>query len=808
MSMARKSKNKGPSRKGSSAKPSETVSDAPLPLTKRHDEEDQASTLDDDVQKSTGNDLAPDRDRSHSPVNGAETPSQVDGEDVQGVVGTDEPDQEVSSSTNIGHKHPSSESLDLADGGFGERDPIAADLSNGASEEEGAAIFQSLPSGQSERDYDAVELDGNNAARHQPDDELDKASLSNAALETNRSTSPQSDPEHQNPEALHPTPPHPQGDVSEIDSRPEQPSPQYNDPATFAPDGDLSIALGADADEQTHPQSPESVSHAPSSSFIGPPSPEESGDIGKYAEPTVSIADPTIEDNEAGIGNVRADGHLSEGLQDDVIAVESGEPTAPDAGGAELSSSNRSQEVSSEPDQSDTNTVKSASSPSADVIPPSSSTEPSEQAPNGSVQDTHPADAPQDADLKSIGPPPAAPSQSVAAGPSLFSQVISQTRPTHLPPKSREEDQAHMESWKRLMEESKAAEARKAQRAEQRRREREERLEKSLPAWAAVVDEMIRDKAGAIDWRQRCEREERLRLLWEDGVPSHLRGRVWAVTIGNGLAMPKDTFKHYLARAKRAIAENRFPSEAADAINHDRTSALPITKLFVEGSPLADDLGDLLLAWVVSRSEEGLIYHSAVAPLAAMLLVNMDTSTAFIALRNLLERPLLRAFFRDEKGDIEAYYRVLEGLCSEAYPKVFSNCYQLGVRLPESYFTSLFLHQLSLESCAHVWDMLMLDDDGYVFRVILAIIGVLEPRLYFPDRQEIASIFEGHNPATMAIVERERERAKQKGLSYVSETDGVLTDLGVNDSSIFDVLHHDQWKEGRYQRLLERELPD
>lgn len=44
--------------------------------------------------------------------------------------------------------------------------------------------------------------------------------------------------------------------------------------------------------------------------------------------------------------------------------------------------------------------------------------------------------------------------------------------------------------------------------------------------------------------------------------------------------------------------------------------------------------------------------------LAGMLLMNMNIAVAFICLRNLLERPCLRAFYCSLSDEIEAYYRV------------------------------------------------------------------------------------------------------------------------------------------------------
>jgi hypothetical protein len=81
-------------------------------------------------------------------------------------------------------------------------------------------------------------------------------------------------------------------------------------------------------------------------------------------------------------------------------------------------------------------------------------------------------------------------------------------------------------------------------------------------------------------------------------------------------------------------------------------------------------------------------------------------------------------------------------------------------------------------------------------------------RLYFPDRDEIASILEGRNHATQAIVDREKERAKLRGETYLDELDGKLSVFGLNEQALFDWLADDGWKEARFERLVTREMPD
>ena len=86
-------------------------------------------------------------------------------------------------------------------------------------------------------------------------------------------------------------------------------------------------------------------------------------------------------------------------------------------------------------------------------------------------------------------------------------------------------------------------------------------------------------------------------------------------------------------------------------IEEDMSTTLPTLNIFYkEGGPLYGDLKDMLCAWVVSRSDEGLEYAFGAARIAAMLLINMPSQQGFIVMRNLLERHCLRSFFGGERA--------------------------------------------------------------------------------------------------------------------------------------------------------------
>lgn len=72
----------------------------------------------------------------------------------------------------------------------------------------------------------------------------------------------------------------------------------------------------------------------------------------------------------------------------------------------------------------------------------------------------------------------------------------------------------------------------------------------------------------------------------------------------------QDAYKSYLVRAKKATAENRFPSDILQRIDDELDGTFPPLGLFQRGRPMRDDLREFLLAWVVYRSDEGLGYVS------------------------------------------------------------------------------------------------------------------------------------------------------------------------------------------------------
>lgn len=110
--------------------------------------------------------------------------------------------------------------------------------------------------------------------------------------------------------------------------------------------------------------------------------------------------------------------------------------------------------------------------------------------------------------------------------------------------------------------------------------------------------------------------------------------------------MSEDNYRACLARASRALTSGKFPTTTLHLIDEDIRTTLPSLHIFTPSSgPLYQDLKDMLCAWMVTRSDEGLGYVTGASKIAAMFLLNMHPPNAFVAMRNLLERHCLRSFY-------------------------------------------------------------------------------------------------------------------------------------------------------------------
>ncbi|BGP23514.1 TBC1 domain family member 14 [Rhodotorula toruloides] len=393
----------------------------------------------------------------------------------------------------------------------------------------------------------------------------------------------------------------------------------------------------------------------------------------------------------------------------------------------------------------------------------------------------------------------------------VMQKVVSMTRQRTLPPKSKEEEEKHLEQLAEMLAASREAEKRRRSEAEARSALRSTALATVFPVW---------EKSILPNWRIVLHDDahgRRLRALWWDGtMPVRWRGRLWAMCIGNGLAVGKNE----LSKASERVGALREAGEFAEVereAKEDVERVLPALKLFQEGRVMHEDLMEVLLAWTVHEKVTPR-YARGLAFTAALLILNMSPAEAFVCLVNLVQKSFLRSFYSSDPDEVEAYYRVFDTLLADYMPRVYANFSAQVVR-PSLYLfpwlSTLYTAFLPLDLATRIFDVFLLEGDSFVFRVAIVLLQILEPRLFNPNLDELSAVFEGTDRGAVGVVKREKGLLTANGGS-IEERDGgirvevedVYSEMGATEDRVFELLRELDWKEETFARLVERELPE
>ena len=158
--------------------------------------------------------------------------------------------------------------------------------------------------------------------------------------------------------------------------------------------------------------------------------------------------------------------------------------------------------------------------------------------------------------------------------------------------------------------------------------------------------------------------------------------------------------------------------------------------------------------------------------IAALLALTMPTTSAtFLALANLLNRPLPLAFLIGDQVAIQKSYSLTLAILAQKLPRLHSHLFTclsprahsvanesssssetipptpkgLGLApalVLEPMFRTLFLAPgsgLGVEKAVRVWDVMMLDGDQAIIRVAVAVLAGLESRLY-GNKEEVLRV--------------------------------------------------------------------
>lgn len=95
--------------------------------------------------------------------------------------------------------------------------------------------------------------------------------------------------------------------------------------------------------------------------------------------------------------------------------------------------------------------------------------------------------------------------------------------------------------------------------------------------------------------------------------------------------------------------------------------------------------------------------------------------------------------------------------------------------------------------------------DAILFRIALAMVSLLEPRLYVRDTEELQSVLHGTNKGAIRVWRRD-----VYGISDDTSPpqDQIYAQYQMSEKAVFEQLHAQEgwWKDLTLRRLLDREL--
>lgn len=247
-----------------------------------------------------------------------------------------------------------------------------------------------------------------------------------------------------------------------------------------------------------------------------------------------------------------------------------------------------------------------------------------------------------------------------------------------------------------------------------------------------------------------------IKKFFYEGLPISMRGKIWLLCLGNNFSI---TPEYYEIEVKKAIDililtnENQINSNNEEEIklyysfikkinkeNSIKYIDLDITRtfsylgIFKEGSPMSEDLREILRAFVISRPDIG--YIQGLSYIAGLLLIYMSKFQAFVSLLNLVLHSSILSFYRFDEYQIRNRLQIFKQIFYINLPNLCDHFESINL-LPEHYiiewFMTLFSKNLNIDLTSRVWDIYMIDGTKVIYQVSIVILSFFENKFLEED---------------------------------------------------------------------------
>ncbi|PAV73814.1 hypothetical protein WR25_05121 [Diploscapter pachys] len=316
--------------------------------------------------------------------------------------------------------------------------------------------------------------------------------------------------------------------------------------------------------------------------------------------------------------------------------------------------------------------------------------------------------------------------------------LILEGRPSNLPAKSEEEAEKHRKLYQDLLEQNKRKEE-KLLKEKKQASIAQKRLEEQAAAACRSWTEQILPKWDKMKDSKRCHE------LWWQGLPPKVRGKVWPLAIGNELGITEEIYKLHLNQAITHLAEDELQKGAPISTLHryinmitlDASRTFPKMGIFQKGGPYYEHLLRLLGAYVCYRPDIG--YVQSMSFIAAIILLQMEPFSAFVAFSNLLNRPLQIAFFGVKQLEITQYFISYDRYFEQELPDLHKHFDKINLR-PDLYLIDwiypIYAKSLPLDVTCRIWDVYLKDGEEFLFNAALGILKMHQTELLSMDFED------------------------------------------------------------------------
>lgn len=328
--------------------------------------------------------------------------------------------------------------------------------------------------------------------------------------------------------------------------------------------------------------------------------------------------------------------------------------------------------------------------------------------------------------------------------------MLTCTRPTHLPPKSRKEEKKHIKEYEKLVFGSLEAEKKSQKRKSKLMTQKAKHLTNSADTW---TNQILPHFATAV-------KDPRTKTLWWSGLPNRVRGRIWSICIGNALSVTEETFKVALEKSNktehglRANSGSDSDDEGPQLLTLESYKLLESSvdttfidlKIFQAGGPLHESLVQVLKAYLYYRQDVMVSYIEGVNYIAGLLLLYLPPVQAFITMVNVLNRALPLALYTRDEPVLNRFVAIFLTRLSQRLPRLHKHLHEELRLAPLTYLepmlVSFLAKQAPIDISSRVFDIYAFEGDAFLLRAVIGVFISLEHALYGTAR-EVLTVLTG-----------------------------------------------------------------